>query len=449
VIGDQDGVLVVKRASKDETYKPYKYLGCDLCHVFYSSRRFYRHNCPNATQDKKISYKRAKEIMDITMEGSKGVAAVLARLKDDELGKIIRHDKVLMDYLKYKTDGKVWEIVDGWVRSFKPRLRLLAEVLRELRKQKPDASWKEILENRDFMGSHTMDALATAIDSCSISEDDSGKQRITPGKKLKMHSAIAHILRAYKAQMIREENETGKKRIEDFEKLMEIECKTRVTDHAHAVMKERNAQAKIKIPTTEDIKKFADFTRKKLDEAHTKFNEEKTQDAYANLQKALMVKLIVLNRRRGRDVASLRVDHVKNSEEQKKSASDDVNSSLTARQKHVAKDMGLICVIGKAQVNNYILLPPYAQAALDAILKNRPIGEIAPDHKYVFAQRNNDKYIEHGRPLKKAIDECGVKNMETRNMRKHLATAFRVSYCSFGTVEAVNLCQVLNAILSL
>jgi hypothetical protein len=67
--------------------------------------------------------------------------------------------------------------------------------------------------------------------------------------------------------------------------------------------------------------------------------------------------------------------------------------------------------------------------ALDMIINNRKVGCILPENPYVFATPHSEEsFLRPSAILKRFQEYYGVQHMETRNMRKYLATSFQVIF---------------------
>lgn len=139
------------------------------------------------------------------------------------------------------------------------------------------------------------------------------------------------------------------------------------------------------------------------------------------------------NRRRGQDVASLTILNVKDADELNVGVSEgDLYAGLTPHQKDLAKKHFLVTVLGKNNLHNHCLLTSTMKIALDTIIRDREdVGKIKMRNPFVFAVANtDDAFLRHSPMLRELSEMFGVKHMETKNMRKYLATTFQVMYCT-------------------
>lgn len=135
-------------------------------------------------------------------------------------------------------------------------------------------------------------------------------------------------------------------------------------------------------------------------------------------------------------MASLTILNVKNSDELNNSVHGDLYAGLSARQKEIAEEFYLVTVLGKNNLHNHCLLTVTMKRALDLLISEREVvGGIRKKNPFVFAvPHTDDSFLRHSPILKDMADTLGVKHMETKNMRKYLATTFQVT-CHFFTVK--------------
>ena len=113
----------------------------------------------------------------------------------------------------------------------------------------------------------------------------------------------------------------------------------------------------------------------------------------------------------------------------------DLWEGLTPNQKELAKTYFLVTVLGKCNIHNHCLLSPLMKYALDLVVRDRETVGICAKNPYVFAlPASEESFLRHSPILKDLADSLEVQHMETKNMRKYLATTFQVS-CFLSCVK--------------
>ena len=125
-------------------------------------------------------------------------------------------------------------------------------------------------------------------------------------------------------------------------------------------------------------------------------------------------------------MASLTILHVKDAIEMNQSAAvEEINEGLTPQQE-LAKQYFLVMVLGKCNLHNYCLLNLSMKYTLDLLVRDRETVGITEKNPYAIPAKE-DSFLRHSPILKDLADSLGVEHMQTKNMRKYLATTFQVS----------------------
>jgi hypothetical protein len=134
------------------------------------------------------------------------------------------------------------------------------------------------------------------------------------------------------------------------------------------------------------------------------------------------------NRRRGDDVASLRITDFEKAMEHGISPNDAIFRSLTKEQQDAAISHNLIVVNGKCNKNNFCILDSPMTTGLELIVSYRNTFDIDPENKFVFAIPNSkESTLNASKVRAEFASEAGVEKMLARGQRKYLATVIQVN----------------------
>jgi hypothetical protein len=418
VLGDGVGQLHVARVPSDPgDCKASNFLPCHHCLLWVSKARLSRHKCQRGNRP--TSFKISRGLVITAKAGvTSGMAKVLSELAQDEVGKVVLEDSLLMSVLKAETRSGMWHM-KKWRDQMRKRLRIGARLSMEMRKTLPGTTLNEQIAAKHF------DLIADSAENCAIGEDG----RIHPETVLKIGHFVNLCIKRKFCDALRVGDRAVMEDMNNLADAKEKEWTSMVVKKARFQIQERNRNAAILLPTTEDVKKFAEGMTRKMCEAMSAFKRNKTQQNYRILQNVTLVKTIAFNRKRGGEVSSMTLTDYRTGIQSKDLHSEDIFASLSQEEKELAAHHHLVVVNGKCNRNVYILLNEEMKSALDLLVDNREIGCVSPENPFVFALAwSKDGFIKHSGPLKEFQEDIGVQNMSTRQMRKYLATTILVQY---------------------
>jgi hypothetical protein len=298
------------------------------------------------------------------------------------------------------------------------KLRLGGRLLLEMRKMFPGAELRDVLVKENF------DSVVEATKACALSTGGSESLQVP----LKLGHLINSLLQRMHSQATIDNDDQTLQDVIKFQGLMKTDWGTSVTTACHFAIKEKKRNETPLIPSTEDVVKFAEHCATKLETAVRDFNESQTAANYRNLQKATLARILQYNRRRGDDVASLRITDFEKAMEHGISPNDAIFRSLTKEQQDAAISHNLIVVNGKCNKNNFCILDSPMTTGLELIVSYRNTFDIDPENKFVFAIPNSkESTLNASKVRAEFASEAGVEKMLARGQRKYLATVIQVN----------------------
>jgi hypothetical protein len=417
VLAEGKGQLHVARVPSDPLdCKASNFVPCHHCLLWVSRARLSRHHCIRG--NRRTSLKISRGLVLTARAGvTTGMAKVLSELAEDEIGRTVKEDRLMMEILRSETRSGMWNM-RKWRDQMRIRLRLGARLCLEMRKTLPGSTLDEQMTPENF------DLIADSAENCAV--DSEGK--VHPETVLKIgHFVNLCITRKY-CDASRQGDTVTMEAMERMTAIKKREWTSMVVKKAKFQIQERNRNAAVLLPTTEDVRKFSDGLSRRLQDAIANFQTNKTRDAYRTLQKVALVKIISFSRKRGGEVSSMTLTDYKNGIQSKDLTSEDVFAGLSPEEKVLAERHHLIVVNGKCNRNVFILLDEHMKTALDLLVEEREVGCLMSENPFVFGLGwSKEGYIKHSAPLKELQEEMDVKNMSTRQMRKYLATALQVT----------------------
>jgi hypothetical protein len=431
VLAAGQGEMIVARAPADvSNFDHHDYTPCDLCYGYFKETEMYRHDCPMAGPGKKPRVKAGRVIARMAEFGiSQGVATVLEGIQDDEVGRVAKTDELLLSWLSFHCNTGFWK-QNKWKRQTRAKMRLAARLLLELHNTFPGASLREVLVKGNF------DEITEATKACALNS----KKQEALQVPLKMGHMINSLLTRMHSQASIANDDAALKDVSAFQDLMKNDWGVTVTTACHFGIKERRRNEKPCIPTTDDNVKFADHCKSKLKSALREFEEDHSVANYRALQKATLVRMLQFNRRRGGEVAEVRIEDFNAALDRSVLIPDVIFKRLTPEQQEAARKHRLLVVNGKCNQNNNIILTDNIICAIQLLIQYREVAGIDPDNQFIFAiAKSKASTLDASKVRGEFAAEADVKNMVVRGMRKYIATTLQVFVhnCNWGFVEQI------------
>jgi hypothetical protein len=195
------------------------------------------------------------------------------------------------------------------------------------------------------------------------------------------------------------------------------------------------------MPSEEDYEKISSGLDEKISNLMPQLLERRDVATWRSLLEAVLARLIVFNGKRGNDVAQMTLQNYNASINVKHNLKGAIFASLTAEEKSYAKDHFLIRVRGKRNRVNDVIVTNSVREAMELLIKMRKEVGVLDTNQFVFAIPYYSTSLNSSTVMKKFIDEFGVANMETRMIRKFLATIIQAKP---GTVTRDQLARHLG-----
>ena len=403
----EGGFLIpVKRPSKmiDISKDIGACVACDECFGFYGRRDFWRHKCPNFSENSKKT-----SLPALALGNTPGVKTFFNRLTYDDVGCVIAGDETIKAYIKCEINKKG----ASQYSAVSSHARLLAELVIHSSKVSANGqklSLEELMkpENFDTLYANLMSLFqyddTNATSTPSMVRPSSFRRIIQIITKLNSIIRVNHLIQG---NTVSAEEQTAMKEI-IAERLQPLSY------NALKSMPGTRSGIPQKLPTSDDMVKFKDFLQEKLS------TTEKTQSNSRRIAKLVVARLIFFNKRRASEVSNLKVSYWRKREEWKKGAYDDLQK-LTEEEQNMVEDMELVYVQGKGRKFVPILFPK------ECVGPTEWLSETKQDDEFIFTNKNG-KPLRGTEVLRTLSSEAGLSNLCSTKFRKFTATSLQVRF---------------------
>lgn len=176
------------------------------------------------------------------------------------------------------------------------------------------------------------------------------------------------------------------------------------------------------LPSEEDIEKLSSGLNEKVEERTERLRHEKTAHNWRLTAEAVMARSIVFNGKRGSDVAQMTLLNYEKSMTVKKNLRGVIYASLTEEEKEYAACHHIIRVKGKRNRVNDVIITDAIKESMDLLTACRKECGVPESNEFIFAVPGYSGNLQSSPVMKKFKEEYNVENMDTRKIRKYLAT---------------------------
>eukprot|EP00057_Strongylocentrotus_purpuratus_P018934 XP_011673408.1 PREDICTED: uncharacterized protein LOC100892236 [Strongylocentrotus purpuratus] len=432
VLEEGKGTLIV-------VYRPkYKanardYLPCTRCYGYFAKSDLWKHKCSQATDesdatDEPVKKKRrtglakaSRMMLPITPGVSKRTHEILATMKDDNIARVVRSDRLIQLFGEKLTlkHGHTRD-QEGYIRQ---RLRELARMLFEYRilTEQPNAQMEDLICPKKFH-----DVVKATRQASGFNGDDN--IYTTPSLALKIGHSLKTCTEILRGEALVSGDEAVEKKSRAVAELYSLHWEGEVSHHALRTLEEAKRNNPKILPLTEDVVKLSRYLQNQAKTNHEELlrsSGSEMQKAWVKLAEVLLSQVIVFNRKRSGEVSRMTLN------DYNKCARGEtciVDGALSVVEKALCKALWRVEIIGKRSRTVPILLTTKMKADLDTLTECRK--EAGLDHnKYLFGMPGGSGHLRGTDTLRNHSARCEAKNPEllrATRLRKHIATVSQV-----------------------
>ena len=429
VLRNGEGVLIVGyRPQGLGPVSPKDYGPCGDCLVYLTRTNLWKHRCPaKGTNPEEEAAKRkrpamaAKLMVPTPTNISPEVHRLLLGLIDDEIGRVIKGDSLLVELAKYEY------LEHGHDRDqhgdIRATLRRMGRLLIQLRRDtKESGSLAMFLDGKHFT---TVVEAARQVGAF----DENSHRYLKASTAIKIGHTLKRLAMIVKGKAMENQDTESRSRAEDFLELYQMNWTHEVSRHAHRTLHE-NKRNKVRIlPLTEDIMLLSQYLKKTTERCVQELQGTMNQAAWVTLNKVMLARIIVLNRRRSGESAKIKVEEFQ--ERPRPNGDKVVMEGLSNVEQELCRSLERIEIRGKRGSNVPVLLTEEMVNAIDILIERRNETGVNSANEFLFARANYGS-LDHIRGcdcLRELAKEAGCKNpsiMRSTPLRKQIATVSQI-----------------------
>ncbi|XP_067243639.1 uncharacterized protein [Chanodichthys erythropterus] len=345
---------------------------------------------------------------------SKQLWGVITTMNLDPITEIIKNDKVIIDFGQHLLNkGGISAKNKQCVRE---KMRQLGRLLYNARKVTSLKTMKDCVNPKKYM-----ETVKAVKHTCGYNIETDKFSIPTLANKL--GNSLVKVNKVLKAQGLLSNNKELVKNASEFQDIHEEKWNEMISATALRNMRD----AKSNVPTlmlfTEDVQKMHTHLSQVQDKWYKSLSESPSTKAWKELVKVCLAQVILFNRRREGEVASMPLSAFLSRDTFDPNV--DVGWALSEVEKILCRHFSVIVTRGTHGWPVPILLTPKMLCSLELLVQQREACGVLKDNGYLFARPEAMTYFEGSHCLCGFAKACGAKfpkSLTSTRLRKHAAT---------------------------
>ena len=304
-------IIVVRNPAGKHPSDVSSFLPCPDCLGFFKGDELWRHikRCQHKTSESKKWTKVQLEAKLLLPPGSISTAdvdkelftSVLSAMKNDSISSVARHDEVILQF-----GAAILEKVGRKNANYvSQRMRQLARLLVILRARshEKEAALKSYIDTSKF------DDLIEAVKELCGFNQESRLDIGIPSLALKLGHSIKRCAQVVKCSALRSKDENVIKKAKRFIDLFESEWAIKISSRSLASLGSKKQNKVDYLPLAEDLTRLKNHLDSKMETLSSALTAEGSVNVeqWANLAKTTLTRIIIFNKRRSGETATLQI----------------------------------------------------------------------------------------------------------------------------------------------
>ncbi|XP_035462863.1 uncharacterized protein LOC118284224 isoform X2 [Scophthalmus maximus] len=253
-------------------------------------------------------------------------------------------------------------------------------------------------------------------------DSDTNKFSI-PSLANKLGNALVKVRKLLKAQGLISDDQKLVRNASEFQEVHSEKWNEMISATAQRNIAEAKWNVHTLMPFTEDVQKMHQFLNQMQDDCSSALSESPSTKAWVDLAKVCLAQIILFNRRREGEVASMPLSAFLT-----RDVSDphqDLDWALSEVEKKLCRHFPRIVIRGKRGRPVPILVTPKMLCALELLVSLREACGVLKDNSYMFARPLAKSHFRGSDCLRGFAKACGAKcpkALTSTKLRKHAAT---------------------------
>ncbi|XP_042612413.1 uncharacterized protein LOC109073813 isoform X2 [Cyprinus carpio] len=378
-----------KRPAKEAQRKDFMH--CAYCQGLFTRKVLWRHMRTCRLQPQSVPLKPGKNRVQsmciytgpVPSNMTKQLWEVISVMHPDPITDIIKNDKVIIDMVREK-------------------MRELGRLVHSARRVTSLKTMEDCVNSKKYM--ETVKAVKY---TCGYESD----KFVIPSLAKKLGSSLVKV---NDKQLVKNASE--------FQVVHQEKWNEMILATAWRNIREAKWNVPTLMPFTEDVQKMHTYLSQVQDEWYKSLSESSFTKAWVELAKVCLAQIILFNRKRGGEVASMPLSAFLSRDTS--DLHEDVDWALSKVEKKLCRHFSRIIIRGKHGRPIPVLLTPKMLCALELLVKKREPCGVLKDNAYMFARPEAMTHFRGSDCLRGFAKACGAKcpkSLTSTRLRKHAA----------------------------
>ncbi|XP_037401123.1 uncharacterized protein LOC119265232 isoform X3 [Pygocentrus nattereri] len=345
---------------------------------------------------------------------SKQLWGVISAMNPDPITDIVKNDQVIIDVGQHLLNKGGTSAKNQ--QSVREKMREMGRLIRNARKVTTLKKMEDLINPKKYM--ETVKAVKL---TCGY--DSETNKFLIPSLANKLGNTLVKVSKLLKAQGLISNNDKLVKNASEFQDVHQEKWNELISATALRNIREAKWNVPTVMPFTEDVQKMHAYLTQVQDEWYNSLSESPSTKAWMELAKVCLAQIILFNRRREGEVASMPLSAFSS-----RDTSDphvDVDWALSEVEKKLCRHFSRIVIRGKRGRPVPILLTPKMLGALELLVKQREACGVLKDNGYMFARPEAMTHFRGSDCIRGFAKACGARcpeSLTSTRLRKHAAT---------------------------
>ncbi|KAM4575948.1 uncharacterized protein PAE49_006258 isoform 2-T3 [Odontesthes bonariensis] len=418
------GQLAVRKRPK-KTLKAVDYIHCIYCLGLYGKKAMYRHlsKCPNRVKKEGESRGKTRIIsrcvlLTVDLGVSESVKNILCEMIYDDVTRTVMDNRIILQFAEqmfneYGKDVKK----HGYIRQ---NLRQIARLLLEAQKMTPMESLEDFFYPSNFR--HVVFAVNVVA-----GYDPEKKAYSVPSLAIK----LGYILQKVCCIVEGNANESGDASVAEaarnFLSVYQKKWSKRISSGALTNLKEIKQKREQKIPFVQDVKRLHFHLEGVHSLAEKKLAESYCAENYAALARVVLARLIVFNRRKTKEVASIPITAFMS--RKRSGVLDDMDFCVSELERTLCGIFTRVDIRGSSGRMVPVLLKPCFESSMQLLISARKACGVSSHNPFVFGRPTALSAYNGSECVQRFASECGAEHpteLTSVKIRRHFATMLQL-----------------------
>lgn len=421
VIKSGDGVLVPFKRPKEEM-KSEDFMHCAYCQGLFTRKVLWRHIRSCALRPESVRLKPGKNRVQsfctylggVPSNIGKQLWGIISAMNPGPITDLVKNDSVITELGQHLLNKGGTSLRNQ--QCVREKMRELARLLYNARKYTTLKKMEELIDPKNYM-----ETVRAVQFTCGFDSERSVFK--IPSLANKLGNSLVKVSKLLKAQGLIWNNSELVRKATAFQDVHQEKWNELISATALRNIRESKWNVPTLMPFTEDVQKLHAHLNQIQDECCCSLSESSSTEAWIKLTKSLLAQIILFNRRREGEVASMPLAAFLSRDTSDQHQ--DVDWALTEVEKKLCQHFSRIVTRGKRGRPVPILLTPKMLSALELLVKLREACGVLKDNLYLFARPEAMTHFRGSDCLRDFARACGAKcprSLTSTKLRKHAAT---------------------------